>query len=192
MTWNIDKAHTEVSFAVRHLMVSTVRGQFARFDASVTVHPERPSRSSVNATVDAASLSTGHEERDKHLRSADFLDVERYPAITFASNQVAQVGTDSFWVRGNLSVHGVTREVTFRGRFEGPVADLIGQRVVGFELTVEIDRRDFGLDWDLPLEGGGLIVGNAVTITIDAELREGDLEAPPPTAVARERGLAAP
>lgn len=172
-------------------MVSTVRGQFARFDASVTLDAEHPDRSSITATVDATSLSTGNAERDEHLQSADFLEVERYQSITFASSQVAQIGTDSFWVRGDFSIHGVTREVTFRGRFEGPVADLIGDRVVGFELTVEVDRREFGLVWDLPLTGGGVVVGNAVTIIIDTELREGEAEPPTPSALARERGPAA-
>ncbi len=190
MTWMIDKSHTEVTFAVRHLMVSTIRGQFTRFDASVTLDPEHTDGSSVNATVDAASLETGNPERDTHLRSSDFLDVVEYPTITFVSSQVAQVGQDSVWVRGELSIHGVTREVTLRGRFDGPVADLIGERVVGFELTAEVDRRDFGLTWDLPLTGGGVFVGNAVTIAINTELRESESgEAPSPATLARLQGL---
>lgn len=174
MVWVLDPEHTQVGFAAQHLMVATVHGRFTRFDADVTLDPDQPERSHVAARIDAASLDTGNEERDRHLRSAAFLDVEQFPHIEFASTQIAQVGPDSFWLRGDLSIHGVTHEVTLRGRFEGSVETLADAPAVRFQMAAEVNREDFGLTWNNALDAVGILVGRAITITIDAAVRQPD------------------
>lgn len=174
MVWVLDPAQTQVGFAAQHLMVATVHGSFRRFDAEVELDPAQPERSYVTARIDAASLDTGNEERDRHLRSAEFLDVEQYPYIQFTSTQVAQVGPDSFWLRGELSVHGVTREVTLRGRFDASVETLADAPAVRFQMAAEVNREDFGLTWNSAIEAVGILVGRAITITIDAAVRQPD------------------
>lgn len=179
MVWILDPEHTQVGFAAQHLMVATVHGRFHRFEADVSLYPERPDQSHVTARIDAASLDTGNAERDRHLRSAEFLDVERYPLIEFTSTQVAQVGPDSFWLRGDLSIHGVTREVTLRGRFDGSVETLADAPAVRFQMAAELNREDFDLTWNSALDAVGILVGRMITITIDAAVRQPDRAAAP-------------
>jgi polyisoprenoid-binding protein YceI len=174
MVWTLDREHTEVGFDAQHLMVARVHGRFDRFDADVALDPQHPEQSHVTARIDAASLDTGNEDRDRHIRSADFLDVERFPTIEFASSQVAQVGPDSFWVRGNLTIHGVTREVTLRGRFDAPVESLATAPAVHFQMAAEVEREDFGLTWNSAIEAVGILVGRTITITIRAAVRQAD------------------
>ncbi|MFA7297564.1 MAG: YceI family protein [Dehalococcoidia bacterium] len=174
MVWVLDPEHTQVGFAAQHLMVATVHGRFTRFDAEVTLDPAQPERSRVTARIDVASLDTGNAERDRHLRSAAFLDVDRFPHIEFTSTQIAQVGPDSFWLRGDLSIHGVTREVTLRGRFDGSVDMLADAPAVRFQMAAEVDRDDFGLTWNNALDAVGILVGRAITITIDAAVQQPD------------------
>jgi polyisoprenoid-binding protein YceI len=169
--WILDREHSEVRFAAQHLMVATVHGRFTSFDAAVSLDLEHADQSHVRATIDAASLDTGNAERDDHLRSADFLDVTNYPTIAFESTQIAQVGPDSFWVRGDLSIHGVTREVTLRGRFTLPVEDLATTDAVRFSMAAEVNREDFGLSFNDAVEAVGILVGRTITITIDAAIR---------------------
>lgn len=172
MAWVLDRAHVRIEFAVRQLIVATVHGHFTEFDADISLDLEHPERSRVRADVAAASLDTGNALRDAHLRSADFLDVEHHPRISFVSSRATQIAADTFWLRGDLTLHGVTREVTFSGKLETPVALLADAHDAGFLLTTEIDREDYGMDWNLPLDTAGLMVGRSIPITIDARVIE--------------------
>lgn len=166
-TWAIDSAHSEVAFVVRHLMVSKVRGQFASFSGTVTV-AENPLESRVGATLQTASITTRDEGRDNHLRSADFFDAERYPEITFNSTALRAKGKD-YIVVGDLSMHGVTRTVEFDVEFNGTSGDSWGGTRAGFSASTEINRKDFGLEWNAPLETGGVVVGDKVKIHLELE-----------------------
>ena len=166
-TWAIDATHSEVSFAVRHLMVSKVRGTFARFGGTITVADDLP-RSSAEASVELESVDTHDERRDAHLRSADFFDVEKYPLMRYRSTAVRPDG-DTFVVDGDLSLHGVTRPVPLRVELNGVNPDPWGGTRAGFSATGEINRRDFGIDIAMPLDGGGVVVGDRVTISIEVE-----------------------
>src|SRR5690606_5727391 len=170
-TWNLDLAHTEVSFSVRHMMVSTVRGRFTDFDAEVHADEEQPERSRVSAPIEAASLDTGAEARDAHLRSPDFFDVEQYPQIRFESANVTRPKDGHVTVEGDLTIKDVTRPVTLQGEFHGPATSPWGERTVGFELTTELNREDFGLNWNQALETGGVLVGKKVKLQINAEVK---------------------
>ncbi len=175
MEFTADKAHSSVEFKVTHLAISKVRGEFKDFDAGFTFEPGRPELWSVEATIDAASIDTGNERRDDHLRSADFLDVEQYPTITFRSTGV-EMDEDGSRGRlmGDLTIRGVTRPVTMDLEFAGMV-DFMGTTKAGFEASTTIDRKDYGLTWNKALETGGLVVGDEVEISIHIE---GDLVAP--------------
>jgi polyisoprenoid-binding protein YceI len=170
--WNLDAAHTEVGFSTRHLMVSTVKGHFRTVDAEIEIDADRPEQSRVSATIDVASLDTGNPERDAHLRSADFLDVERFPLLTFRSTAVRRVTSDAVEIAGDLTIRDVTHPVVLHGTFGGPVVDPWGGRRAGFELEGEIDREAFGLTWNVALESGGVLVGKRVKLHIAAEVAE--------------------
>ena len=172
MTWELDSKHSEVGFAVRHMMVSKVRGRFERFDAVVELDADQPANSRVEAHIDAASINTGAPDRDTHLRSADFFDVEQHPTIDFRSTRVERGRGDSFKVTGDLTIRGVTRKVTLDGEVTGPATDPWGNHRVGFSLRGDIDREDFGLTWNQALEAGGFLVGKKVELSIDAEVLE--------------------
>lgn len=171
-TWRIDPAHSSVEFAVKHLMFTTVRGRFKKLEGEITVDEDAPENSRVEVEIDAASIDTGAEDRDTHLRSADFLDVENHPTITFRSRRVegayAEAG-DRFKVIGDLTIRGTTLEVTLDATFEGTGQDPWGGQRAGFRATTEIDRRDWGLRWNQALETGGVLVGNSVKIEIEAQ-----------------------
>jgi polyisoprenoid-binding protein YceI len=166
-TWTIDPSHSEVGFSVRHLMVSKVKGTFGTFEGAVTVADD-PLQSSVNATIDLASISTGDAQRDGHLKSDDFFGVESNPTMTFASTSVAAKG-DDFAVSGDLTIKGVTKVVELALEFNGVGPDPWGGTRAGFTATTEISRKEFGVDIDMPLEGGGVVVGDKISITLEVE-----------------------
>jgi polyisoprenoid-binding protein YceI len=166
-TWAIDPVHSEVGFSVRHLMVSKVKGSFKTFEGAITI-AENPLDSKVEATIDASSVDTRDENRDNHLRSQDFFEVEKHPKITFTSTAVSPRGSD-FLVAGNLTIHGVTRPVTLELEFNGVNADPWGGTRAGFSASTEISRADFGIEFNIPIDGGGVVVGDKIKITLEVE-----------------------
>jgi polyisoprenoid-binding protein YceI len=168
-TWAIDPVHSEVSFVVRHMMVSKVRGRFDTFEGTI-VTAENPLESSVTAAVDLSSVNTGQEQRDAHIRSADFFEVEKHPLMTFASTGVRTEG-DHFLLDGDLSIKGVTQPVTFKLEVNGFGPDAYGGTRAGFSATTEINRKEFGVNFDGPIPGvpGGVAVSDKVTVTLEAE-----------------------
>jgi polyisoprenoid-binding protein YceI len=166
-TYSLDTGHTHVGFAVKHFGLSKVKGEFQKFDGTVTI-AEVPTESSVEVTIDASSFNSRDEQRDGHIRSADFLDVENFPELTFRSTSVRQDG-DDWVVAGDLTVHGVTRPVELATEFEGAIDDPFGLERIAFSAGTEIDRTDFGLTWNQALETGGLVVGKKVRITLEVE-----------------------
>jgi polyisoprenoid-binding protein YceI len=166
-TWTIDPAHSEVGFSVRHLMVSKVRGSFKTFEGTITI-AENPLDSRVEARIDASSVDTREENRDNHLRSSDFFDVEKHPQITFVSTAVRPAGSD-YRVTGDLTIHGVTRPVELDLEFNGVNADPWGGQRAGFSATTEISRADYGIEFNIPVDGGGVVVGDKIKINIEVE-----------------------
>ncbi len=171
MPWNLDQTHVEVGFSAKHLMVSTVRGRFNEVAAEVHIDEAQPEQSRVIARIAAASLFTGTADRDAHLKSPDFLDVERYPEIVFRSSRVALSG-DRIEIDGDLQIREVSHPVTLRGEVAGPIATPWGGRQLGFELETEIDREAWGLTWNVALEAGGVLVSRKVKLHIAAEVTE--------------------
>ena len=171
-TWNIDPVHTLVEFSAKHMMITTVKGRFGDVRGVITVDPDRPEGSSVTVEIAAASLDTRTEQRDQHLRSADFLDVENHPLITFRSRRVEGLqlaeGTE-FRIAGDLTIRGVTREILLDATFEGRGRDPWGNERVSFSATTKVDRREFGLTWNAALETGGVLVGNEIKIHVEAQ-----------------------
>jgi polyisoprenoid-binding protein YceI len=169
--YEIDPSHSSAQFKVRHMMISNVKGEFTNISGKVVFDPANPSASSIEVTIDAASINTRDPQRDAHLKSADFLDVAKHPSITFRSKQVAPAGKDAYEITGNLTIHGVTREVKLLADGVTPEAkDPWGGFRRGATATTTIQRKDFGLTWQMALEAGGFLVGEEVHITIDAEL----------------------
>lgn len=169
-TWTIDPTHAEVGFAVRHLMISTVRGRFGAITGAVTLNEEHPEKSTIDVTIDVTSLDTRQEQRDAHLRSADFFDVEHHPSMHFVSTRVEGDVSSDFRVQGNLTIRGVTRPVTLDVSAQGRGMDPWGKERMGFSATGKIRRGEFGLNWNQALEAGGVVVGDEVKLSIDAEL----------------------
>lgn len=170
-TWIIDEAHSAAQFSVRHLMISNVKGEFTKTSGSVVWDGKDLSTAVLEATIDASSISTREPKRDAHLKSPDFLDVAKYPTLTFKSTSVEPAGKGKFRMAGDLTIHGVTRPVVFEVNGPTPVIkDPYGNQRVGASATATISRKDFGLVWNAALEAGGVVVGDAVTITLDVEL----------------------
>jgi polyisoprenoid-binding protein YceI len=167
-TWTIDKAHSEVGFQVRHLMAK-VRGSFGDFDATIRVDAAKPEVSSVSFTVKAASVNTNEPKRDEHLRSADFFDAAKFPEIRFVSTSVRPAGGNRYDVTGDLTLRGVTRQVTLPVAFLGVQKDPWGNEKAGFETSVTLNRKDFGVNWNKALDQGGYILGDEVAVTIALE-----------------------
>src|SRR5919201_5086215 len=151
-TWQIDSAHSLVEFSVRHMMVATVKGRFTDVKGAIRLDPDDLDRSSVDVEIGAASITTGDAQRDGHMRSPDFLDVERFPTICFVSTRVERQGTDRARLIGNLTIHGVTREVALDVEFNGSGQSPFGTTVTGFTAQTSINRKDFGLNWNVALE----------------------------------------
>jgi polyisoprenoid-binding protein YceI len=171
-TWQIDPSHSLIEFSAKHLMITTVKGRFTSVSGTITVDEQNPDRSKVEAEIATATLVTGADQRDEHLRSPDFLDVEKFPTITFRSKRIQGTSKnpgDEFRVTGDLSIHGTTREVTLDAVYEGTGKDPWGGERVSFSATTKIDRRDFGLTWNQALETGGLLVGNEIKISIEVQ-----------------------
>src|SRR4029078_473071 len=166
-TWNVDPVHSSVGFVARHLMVSKVRGRFGTFRGTLTI-AEAPLKASVEGSADVASISTGDESRDGHLKSADFFDVEKYPTIDLVSTRIDRDG-EHYVLHTTLPVNGVTKPVDFELEFEGVSPDPWGGTRAGFEAEAEITRKDWGLEWNMVLETGGLVIGDKVKIEIDAQ-----------------------
>jgi polyisoprenoid-binding protein YceI len=169
--WTIDPAHTAAHFSVRHLMISNVRGEFTKVTGSATIDPVNPAKSSVEITIDAASINTREPQRDEHLKSPDFLDVAKYPTLTFRSKKIEAHGAENFKLTGYLTIRGVTKEVTFD--VEGPtpaVKDPWGNLRAGVSASTKINRKEFGVAFNALTETGGVMVGDEVKITIEAEL----------------------
>lgn len=173
-TWNIDPEHSNIGFKVRHLMVSNVKGQFDKHNGVVTIDDKDITKSKVEVTIDTASINTNVQKRDDHLRSADFFDVATYPAMTFVSKKVAKAGKDKLKVTGDLTLHGITKEVVLN--VEGPTGeskDPWGVIRRGAVATTKISRKDFGVVWNKALETGGVVVGDEITITLEVEMMKG-------------------
>jgi polyisoprenoid-binding protein YceI len=169
-TWKIDPAHSSAEFKVKHMMISNVKGSITGITGDLTEHATDASLSSIEATLDVATLNTNDAQRDGHVKSADFLEVEKYPKITFKSTKVDRKASDEYAVTGDLTIHGVTKPVTLT--VEGPSAphkDPWGNTRIGLSATTKINRKDFGLTWNATLETGGILVGEEVHITIDVE-----------------------
>lgn len=167
-TYEIDPSHSSVGFAARHLMVSKVRGQFTSFSGAITV-ADPPEQSSVEVTIDAASIDTADAKRDEHLRSADFLDVENHPTLTFRSTAVEVVDDERLRVTGDLTVRGQTQPVVLEATYDGTAKDPWGGTRLGFEARADVDRETWGLTWNVALESGGMLVGKKVQLDLAVE-----------------------
>lgn len=166
-TWAIDPAHSRLGFAARHAMVATVRGDFAEFSGTAHVDPENPASSYVELTIGAASIRTGNDQRDEHLRSPDFLDVENYKTLTFRSTEVEVANDETYLVKGDLTIRDVTRPVTVEFTHTGTTNDPWGNIRAGFEGSAALSRKDFDLKWNVALEGGGVLVGDKIKLEFD-------------------------
>jgi len=168
--WNIDPVHSAAQFKVKHMMISNVTGEFTSVKGSLLFDPENLANSRVEAEIDAATINTRDAQRDTHLKSADFFDVEKFPTLSFRSTNVSKKADGELVVTGGLTIHGVTRNVTFA--VEGPsepAKDPWGNTRLGLSATTRINRKDFGLTWNAALETGGILVGDEVTITLDIQ-----------------------
>jgi len=169
-TWNLDPVHSAAEFKVKHMMISNVKGQFTTVKGVLALDEADLTNSHVEASIEAASIDTRDAQRDGHLKSADFFDVEKFPALSFKSTHISRLGDGELAVAGDLSIHGITRNVELR--VEGPTApakDPWGNTRVGLSAATKINRKDFGLTWNAALETGGILVGDEVTITLDAQ-----------------------
>jgi polyisoprenoid-binding protein YceI len=166
-TYTIDPAHTRIGFVARHAMVTKVRGAFNEFTGTAVLDGANPANSRVEVTIQAASIDTRNAQRDGHLRGNDFLAMEEYPQITFVSTGVRQAGESTFEVTGDLTIKGVTNAITIPFEFEGAATDPFGNERVGFEGSVAINRKDYGVTWNAALEGGGVLVSDKVTLEFE-------------------------
>lgn len=172
MAFVLDQAHTNIDFSVKHMMVANVRGTFKKFTGEVEIDEAKPENSKVSVTIDTASVDTGMDVRDNHLRSADFFDAETYPTITFVSTRIERQGEERGRIYGDLTIHGVTREVPLDVTFEGQMKDGEGNRHGGFSASGTISRKEFGLNWNVALESGGWLVSDVIKLVIEAEVVE--------------------
>lgn len=169
MSWVIDPAHTLVEFSAKHMMFTTVRGRFQEFSGTLDVNEDDLTQSSVVGTVKAASVTTGNADRDNHLRSPDFFDVEQYPDITFKSQRIEGVDGNQFKLVGDLTIKDVTREIVLDVVYDGPHKDPWGNQRVAFSGETPVNRKDFGLTWNVPLEAGGWLVGDEIKIHVELQ-----------------------
>lgn len=184
MSWQLDKSHSEISFSVRHMMISTARGRFENFDGKFEVNETDPSQSKIEVEIQAASINTKDGQRDGHLKSPDFFDVEKYPTITFKSTRVEQVDGQNFRLIGDLTIKNVTKEVALAVEYAGQSKSPWGTVSAGFSAHTKINRKEWDLVWNVALETGGMLVGEDVTINIELELVKQPEAAPVAEAVA--------
>ena len=170
MSYQIDHAHSQIQFTVRHMMISKVRGWFEKFDGTVELDENTPANSTVDVRIEAASINTREPQRDAHLRSPDFLDAEKHPSLTFKSSQVEVLDKMHAKLHGDLSIRGVTRPVVLDVEFAGQAKSPWGTTSFGFNGTTVINRKDWGLEWNKTLETGGWLVGDEITVEIELEL----------------------
>ncbi len=170
MSWNIDPAHSHIQFSVRHLMISTVRGSFNEFTGAIEFDEVNPLKSTIDVTINAASIDTREQQREDHLRSPDFFDVEKYPNITFKSTRIEQTGDKTGRLIGNLTIRDVTKEVTLDVEYAGQAKSPWGTTSAGFTASGPINREDYGLKWNQTLETGGFLVGDKIKLDIEVEL----------------------
>jgi polyisoprenoid-binding protein YceI len=166
--WDIDVGHSAIHFWVRHMVISKVHGRFARWSGALQLDPKDLTKASVEVSIDTDSIDTQVADRDAHLKSADFLDVAKFPKLTFRSKRIEKAG-DGYRVTGELTLHGVTRDVALEAEFAGTGKDPWGNERAGFSAKTSLDRKDFGLVWNAALEAGGVLVGDKVEITIELE-----------------------
>ena len=169
MAWEIDAAHSEALFAVKHMMFANVRGHFNVLSGHLHIDEQHPENSWVDAQVDASSIDTRDEKRDAHLRSPDFFDVEHYPTLTFKSTKVEKVGNSEYRVLGDLTMHGITKPVAFNAEYRGQGKNPWGLQVAGLSAKTKVNRKEWGLNWNAALESGGVLVSEDVNIEIDLE-----------------------
>ncbi|WP_412560583.1 YceI family protein [Winogradskyella sp. MIT101101] len=165
--WVLDPSHSEITFKVKHLMISHVKGEFKTFDASIDGEDFRSSK--INVTIDTGSISTNNDDRDAHLKSPDFFEVEQYPEITFASKSLQKVDDDDFKLIGDLAIKGTTKEIELDTEFGGFMKDPYGNEKAGFSINGKLNRKDFGLNWNAALEAGGVMVGNEIKINAEVQ-----------------------
>jgi polyisoprenoid-binding protein YceI len=170
MAWVIDNSHSAVNFSARHMMLATVRGQFEKFSGTVNFDEQNPAETTVDVVIDTTSVNTKDEKRDGHLKSPDFLDVEKFPTLTFKSKKVHQIDGDSAKLTGDLTIHGVTKEVTLDVEYLGQQKSPWGSTSAGFTASTKINREDWGLMWNVALETGGILVSKDVKIELDLEV----------------------
>jgi len=167
--WVIDPDHSSAWFSIRHMMISNVQGHFSKITGTILFEPSDIVRSSVTVAIDATSICTGIKKRDEHLRSPDFFDVGKYPEITFKSTGIKITGSNRCKVNGDLTMHGVTGSITFEVEYFGPVKSPFGATSMGFEVRTVVNREDYGLMWNVPMEGSGLLIGKDVKIDLEVE-----------------------
>lgn len=167
-TWNIDHSHSSIEFVARHLVVTKVRGSFSSFTAAIEIADDI-TKSQVSAEIDVASITTGENERDTHLKSADFFDIEKFPKITFKATSIEPAGSN-YKFNGDLTIHGTTRNITLDLEFNGVSKDPWGNMRAGFSLTGDISRKDFGMEWNVPLEGSGVLVSDKIQLNLEIQL----------------------
>jgi len=167
--WIIDKAHSNLEFSVRHMMIANVKGRFTKFDGDIILDPENIENSKFKIEIDASSIYTNEEDRDKDLRSPNFLNVEKFPVVRFESTRVSKKGNNLETV-GNLTIRDVTREIVVVGELQGPIIDPYKKKRIGYDGEATFNRKDFGLTWNMVLEGGGVLVGDTVKVNVHMEV----------------------
>ena len=170
MNWIIDGGHSIIEFSVKHLMVTTVKGRFRTVAGNIVFDPTNPTAGTIDVTIEAASIDTNHERRDKELKSPLFFDVEQFPTLTFKSSQVGKIDDHTFKVTGDLTIHGVTNVVVLDVDYAGQAKNHFGGGVAGFNAKTVINRKDFGLNWNVALEAGGVVLGEKININLEIEL----------------------
>lgn len=170
MSWNLDTSHSRIGFAVKHMMISTVRGEFKAYSGTLELDEQDFTRSKISGSIEVASLDTRDEGRDQHLKGADFFDAEKYPTITFQSTRIEAKGGNDYVVHGDLTIRGVTRAVAIDAEYGGTHKNPWGATVTGLSGSAKINRKDFGLTWNMALETGGILVGEEVKLEIEVEL----------------------
>lgn len=167
--WNFDPVHSEITFKVRHMMFSKVSGLFEKWEGEFAFDPDNPTDGGVRAEIDAAGIDTGNDDRDEHLRSGDFLDVENHPELVFESTDIELTGDDELEMRGDLTIRDETRPVVLDVEYHGKATDPWGNDRIGFTATTELNRKDFGLTWNQALEAGGVLVGDTVEVELNVQ-----------------------